>query len=206
MVWILEVSKEWQRSRYFIVFCQDQRLVFIFIITVLFGRYVFHLMERLPSWCRMVKWRQEIYFRLSYIQPSWEVPFASFEICIHPYCRRWVQRGKDQGKFLWAIQRSKLLMVKKRTSAPLGGKIQYSQVGFAYPSRQDLPVLKGIDLDVEKAKNCIGWSKWKWKINHCAAIDEVLYPQVVEVLPLMRVPIDQYNFDLRHQIELFLRM
>ena len=41
---------------------------------------------------------------------------------------------------------------KARTSAPIGGKIQYSQVGFAYPSRQDLPVLKGIDLDVEKAK------------------------------------------------------
>lgn len=90
---------------------------------------------------------------------------------------------------------------KARTSAPIEGKIQYSQVGFAYPSRQDLPVLKGIDLDVEKGQKIalVGQSG-----SGKSTIVQLLmrfYQPGSGSITIDGLPIEQYNIsDLRHQI------
>lgn len=90
---------------------------------------------------------------------------------------------------------------KARSSAPIGGRIQYQHVGFAYPSRPDLTVLKGIDLDVEKGQKIalVGQSG-----SGKSTIVQLLmrfYNTNAGAITIDGKPIETFNIsDLRHQI------
>lgn len=181
-------------------FAKIRGLFFIFIITVLFGGMFFIL------------WRGAIMVQNGEMEAGDLFSFIIYTAILGGAIASFGNLYTSVLQALGATERIREILMsntevkiadgeKARTSAPIGGKIQYSQVGFAYPSRQDLPVLKGIDLDVEKGQKIalVGQSG-----SGKSTIVQLLmrfYTPGSGSITIDGVPIDQYNIsDLRHQI------
>lgn len=181
-------------------FAKIRGLFFIFIITVLFGGMFFIL------------WRGAIMVQNGEMEAGDLFSFIIYTAILGGAIASFGNLYTSVLQALGATERIREILMsntevkiadgeKARTSAAIAGKIQYSQVGFAYPSRQDLPVLKGIDLDVEKGQKIalVGQSG-----SGKSTIVQLLmrfYQPGSGGITIDGVPIEQYNIsDLRHQI------
>jgi ABC-type multidrug transport system fused ATPase/permease subunit len=181
-------------------FAKIRGLFFIFIITVLFGGMFFIL------------WRGAIMVQNGEMEAGDLFSFIIYTAILGGAIASFGNLYTSVLQALGATERIREILMsntevkiadgeKARTSAPIEGKIQYSQVGFAYPSRQDLPVLKGIDLDVEKGQKIalVGQSG-----SGKSTIVQLLmrfYQPGSGSITIDGLPIEQYNIsDLRHSI------
>lgn len=181
-------------------FAKIRGLFFIFIITVLFGGMFFIL------------WRGAIMVQNGEMEAGDLFSFIIYTAILGGAIASFGNLYTSVLQALGATERIREILMsdtevtvsdgeKARSSAPIGGRIQYQQVGFAYPSRPDLPVLKGIDLDVEKGQKIalVGQSG-----SGKSTIVQLLmrfYNTNAGAITIDGKPIETFNIsDLRHQI------
>lgn len=181
-------------------FAKIRGLFFIFIITVLFGGMFFIL------------WRGAIMVQNGEMEAGDLFSFIIYTAILGGAIASFGNLYTSVLQALGATERIREILMsdtevmvsdgeKARSSAPIGGRIQYQHVGFAYPSRPDLTVLKGIDLDVEKGQKIalVGQSG-----SGKSTIVQLLmrfYNTNAGAITIDGKPIETFNIsDLRHQI------
>lgn len=134
-----------------LAFARIRGLFFIFIITVLFGGIFFIL------------WRGAIMVQNGEMEAGDLFSFIIYTAILGGAIASFGNLYTSVLQALGATERIRDILQsetevkvedgeKARNALPFEGKIQYKQVNFAYPSRPDVQVLKGIDLDVEKGQ------------------------------------------------------
>ncbi len=181
-------------------FAKVRGLFFIFIITVLFGGMFFIL------------WRGAIMVQHGEMEAGDLFSFIIYTAILGGAIASFGNLYTSVLQALGATERIREILMsdaevavadgeKARNAEPFKGSISYHEVAFAYPSRPDLPVLKGINFQVEHGqKIALVGQSGSGKSTIVQLLMRFYAPNEGKIT-IDGKNIDEYNIsDLRHQI------